>query len=350
MPLITCPGCGLPREDGQVGVVPCPVCAAEPLAEQPSPPLPFAAEIPADPIASLPADVSQMETLHPGSRSRSWLPVAAAFGLGVAVGVGGLIVGQRMNVPVQSESVTSIDQASRTEPGLPLAPSVPLAPVPHERRTIADVPSSRPEPRTQPNQRLKPVPDLPALARVPPIHLNQPDAAYTLPRLERKGEHVVSAREGSVCFRINGLGAGAILDASGLEAGCIYVCGSIDGGSRLRINCQEGIVDAGLVGERSRVEIHAPGSSVRFVYPTTPEKPGSLIGGGASVEITARTVDLRRDVTGAGTRVKITLTRNGSIKAAAVKGSAVVEYRTNDPKAPASAAIVAPTATFKKVD
>ena len=93
-----------------------------------------------------------------------------------------------------------------------------------------------------------------------------------------------------------------------------------------------------------------PGSSVRFVYPTTPEKPGSLIGGGASVEITARTVDLRGDVTGAGTRVKITLTRNGSIKAAAVKGSAVVEYRTNDPKAPALAAIVVPTATFKKVD
>ena len=152
-------------------------------------------------------------------------------------------------------------------------------------------------------------------------------------------------------LRINGLGAGAILDASGLEAGCIYVCGSIDGGSRLRINCQEGIVELpASVGERSRVEIHAPGSSVRFVYPTTPEKPGSLIGGGASVEITARTVDLRGDVTGAGTRVKITLTRNGSIKAAAVKGAAVIEYRTNDPKAPASAAIVAPTATFKKVD
>jgi hypothetical protein len=48
--------------------------------------------------------------------------------------------------------------------------------------------------------------------------------------------------------------------------------------------------------------------------------------------------------------VKVTLTRNGSLRAAAVRGAAVVEYRTDDPKAPASAAIVAPMARFKKVD
>jgi hypothetical protein len=331
------------------GVVPCPICAAEPVAEAPSQPLPFAAEIPADPIASLPADISQMETFHTASRPRSWLPVTAAFGLGVAMGAGGLILGQRMTPPGQTDSVARIDPASHAEP-FPRTPSVALAPLPHELRIISVAPSSKPEPKTQPKERPKPARDLPALARIEPINLNQPDAAYTLPRLERKGEHIVL--RGKVrLLRINGLGAGAILDASGLEAGSIFVCGSIDGGSRLRINCPDGVVELpASVSERSRVEIHAPGSSVRFVYPTTPERPGSLIGGGASVAITARTVDLRGDVTGAGTRVKITLTRNGSLRAAAVRGAAVVEYRTDDPKAPTSAAIVAPTATYKKVD
>jgi hypothetical protein len=155
-------------------------------------------------------------------------------------------------------------------------------------------------------------------------------------------------------LRINGLGAGAILDASGLEAGSIYVCGTINGGSLLKLNCLDGVVEVpAAVGERSWLEIHAPGSSVRFVYPTTPDKSGSLINGGATVAITARTVDLRGDVTGAGTKVTVTLTRNGSLKAAAVRGTATIEYKTENPKdrePPATAATVAPTATFKKVD
>lgn len=350
MPMIACPGCGLPREDGLVGVVPCPICSSDTVAETPSQPLPLAVEIPADPIATLPADVSQMETFPTASRSRSWLPVAAAFGLGVAVGVGGLFVGQRMTPPGQPEQVARIDPASRDEPRLTPASSVALAPMPREYRFTTVLPITKAGPKTVPPARPKPPPDLLALERVEPIHLNQPDAAYTLPRMERKGEHIVL--RGKVrMLRINGLGAGAILDASALEAGSIYVCGSIDGGSRLRINCPEGVVEVpASVGERSRVEIHAPGSSVRFVYPTTPEKPGSLIGGGATVAIMARTVDLRGDVTGKGTTVKITLTRNGSVKAAAVRGSAVVEYQTDDPNAPASAEVVAPTATFKKVD
>jgi hypothetical protein len=153
-------------------------------------------------------------------------------------------------------------------------------------------------------------------------------------------------------LRVNGLGPGAILDASELEAGSVYISGRIEGGALLRICCPDGVVEVpATVRGRSRLEIDAPGSSVRFIQPTTSETAGSRIDGGSNVIITGRTVDLRGDVEGAGTSVAVTLTRNGSLKVAAVRAAAVVEYRVEnslelDP--PASAATVEPTATFRK--
>lgn len=359
MPMIPCPGCGLPRADDQIDVVPCPVCAVAPASEAASSHLLLAAEIPTDPTTGLPADVSQMEehAARAGGQLRSRLAIAAAFLLGIAVGVGGLLAGQRVFPLGQPEFAARNAPAAETEPRSPFIPPIVVAPMPRERRALESVVNSPPEPEPERNQepRVEPKPalDPPALARIEPIRLNQPDAAFTLPRLEGKDEHIVL--RGKVrMLRVNGLGAGAILDASGLEAGSIYVCGTINGGSLLKLHCPDGVVEVpAAVGERSSVEIHAPGSSVRFVFPTTPDKSGSLINGGATVAITARTVDLRGDVTGAGTTVKVTLTRNGSLKAAAVRGTATIEYKTENPKdrePSASAATVAPTATFKKVD
>ena len=359
MPMIACPGCGLPRTDERVGAVPCPICATVAFPEAEGAGLPFAAEIPADPTDGLPADVSQMEAhaARAAGRSRSRLAVGAAFLLGIAVGIGSLLAGQRVSRLGQPESVAQLAPLDRE--GQHPSPALPLfvAPMPHDRQAVESASSATPKPRPEPRPESKadphPMPGIPALARIEPIQLNQPDAAYNLPRMEGKGEHIVL--RGKVrMLRINGLGAGAILDASGLEAGSIYVCGTIDGGAFLKLNCPNGVVEipAG-VSEHARVEINAPGSSVRFVYPTTPDNLGSRIDGGATVAITARTVDLRGDVSGAGTQVKVTLTRNGSIKAAAVRGTAAVEYRAEDLKAPippAAAVLVAPTATFRKVE
>ena len=152
-------------------------------------------------------------------------------------------------------------------------------------------------------------------------------------------------------LRVNGLEEGAVLDASGLEAGSVYVSGAVAGGSVLKINCPDGVVHfPAAVGGKSLVEINAPGGQVRFVFPTAPNRPGSLIDGGAAVTILARTVDLRGDVDGADTKVTVTLTRNGSLRVAAVRGTAAVEYKAEDEKARATAEIVAPTATFKKIE
>ena len=153
-------------------------------------------------------------------------------------------------------------------------------------------------------------------------------------------------------LRVTDLGSGSILDASGLDAGSIYISGRIDGGAILKLCALNGVVaiPASISG-KSRVEIHAPGSEVRFSFPTTANGPGSRIDGGSRVTITGRTVDLRGDVDGTGTKVIVTLTRNGSLKVAAVRGMASVEYKAEDENAPgptAAATLVAPTATFRK--
>jgi hypothetical protein len=106
------------------------------------------------------------------------------------------------------------------------------------------------------------------------------------------------------------------------------------------------------VSGRSRVEINAPGSEVRFPFPTSTERSGSRITGGSSVTIIGRTVDLRGDIDGIGTKVKVTLTRNGSLKVAAVSGTAAVEYRSADARATSlNVAVfsVAPTATLRRI-
>jgi hypothetical protein len=351
MAVIACPGCGLPRADDQVGLVPCPVCAAAPA---PATPVALPRAGPVDPTAGLPADASQLESYsaHAADRARGRFAVAAAFLLGIAAGVGGLLAAQRAWRPATPESdarAVPAPEPTDFRPSLPAA--VAAAPVPHEPREALT--ETAPETTPEPKPEAKAEPEAPALARKVVIDLNQPEVSYTVPSTVRKGEHLVL--RGKVrMLRVNGLNQGAVLDASALEAGSVYVSGKIDGGSHLKITCVDGVVEVpAAVTGKSRVEIDAPGGSVRFIHPTTPNKPGSFIDGGSTVSIRARTVDLRGDVGGAGTRVGVTITRNGWLRVAAVRGTAAVEYRPDDPNArepSAGADTVAPTATFRKAD
>jgi hypothetical protein len=354
MAVIECPGCGLPREDDQIGVVPCPICATAASAAPRQIIHPSTDRSVADIPVGVPADAGELkaQTAQPSGRRLSSAATIGAFFLGVMAGVGGLLAWQWVH---RHEEIALAPRSSNDE--VVSATSLvkrPIAVAPNPRARTELVPASA---RAEPISSLKgkdvqKLPgETPATVKRVVVPLNQPNASYTLPGPVNRGEHLIL--RGKVrMLRVNGLEPGAILDASELEAGSIYICGTIDGGSILRISCPDGVVEVpAAVRGRSRLDIHAPGSSVRFPHPTTSEQAGSRIDGGSTVVITGRTVELRGDVDGAGTSVKVVLTRNGSLKIAAVRGAAAVEYRTENPLAadpPASAAVVEPTATFKK--
>lgn len=347
MSMIACPECGLPRSEDQIGVVPCPVCADRGTPRTPGRQEPLA--VPPDPIAGLPADVSELQSRAAVSQPmplRTWSGLSAAFVLGVAAGVGGLFAWQAaypVAEPTQIAQLPPLETVPLPEP-IPPRVTVAIAPPPHAPRPEA---KSRGEPEPSPMAQVPPklVPRPPVVAHV--VNLNQPEATYNVePAI---GEHLVL--RGKVrMLRVTGLEAGAILDASGLEAGSIYVGGKIDGGSILKLNAPESVVafTASVLG-RSQVDIHAPGGDVRFAIPTEPDRPGSLIDGGSNVTILARNTDLRGDVAGLETRVRVTLTKNGSLRVAAVRGAATVEYR-GDERARVTADVVGPGASFRKFD
>jgi hypothetical protein len=351
MAMIACPGCGLPREDDRIGVVPCPVCVAAPAPE----PIAAPTTNPAlsNPIAGLPADVSQMEARAARTSGRRILPIAivCAFLLGIAAGAGGLLAWQEGWKEFKHPPGLTNDSVMDQPTNQPMAVA-PLPHVPNESLLSPAARTTKSQSAFRPESEVRVLAVAPAVARQVNIPLNQPDAAYTIPRPVERGEHMIL--RGKVrMLRVNGLGPGAVVDASDLEAGSIYVGGTIEGGSILRLRCPDGVVEVpAAVSGRARLEIDAPGSSVRFLHPSTPDKPGSRIDGGATVIITARSVDLRGDVAGADTSVRVALTRNGSLKVAAVRGAAAVEYCSENRLAPeptANAATVEPSATFRKI-
>lgn len=352
MAMVACPGCGLPREAEWVGVAPCPVCADTPAVDSIAPMTPKPAA--PDPVASLPADASQLDAHGPLNQPLARFAIVWAFLLGIAVGVGGILAMQRWSP--DEESVQNHRPALSGSDSLNdlIGRSPALAPMPHTpRRSVSGAPAESNVERMSRQREIpnaRPAPLAGAIKTI--IPLNQPDAAYTIPRRVERGEHMIL--RGKVrMLRVNGLGPGAVLDASALEVGSIYVSGKIEGGSILRLNCPEGVVEVpATVQGRSRLEIDAPGSSVRFLHPSGPDQPGSRIGGGSTVIITGRTVDLRGDVAGAETSVRVTLTRNGSLKVAAVRDAAVVEYSSETPQASepaATAAVVELNAIFRKL-
>jgi len=347
MSMIACPGCGLPREEDQLASVPCPICAvspatavvAEPVAKKP---------VAHDPTTGLPADVGEMQRFARQEGFPAWFNWAAVFLLGVATGVGGLYGWQASKSRLQPTETVKADPR-RELPPLPPKPSkrgVESAPMPHEPQAVA-VPEPEPEPLPPEPKEKQPAPE-----RVVVIDLNLPNHSYSIPFAMKKGERII-LRGKVKTLKATGLDAGALLDASGLEAAEIYIGGKIDGASVLKLNAPNGKVTfaASVIG-KSSVEIIAPGGDVTFSAPTTPNRPGSTIDGGSTVAITARTAELRGDINGSNTKVTVNLPRIGSLKVVAIRGTAVVGYRVPEGKGmpDVSAAFVSPAASFKKID
>ncbi len=349
MATVACPGCGLPRAEGAVGVIPCPVCDVTPDTGGLHPPL-AKKKHDSDPTAGMPADASELNAPGGGSReSGSWRLVygGAAFLLGAAVGVCGLLALQAINRPqLKSDESDVVTKGIDAPPPAPLRPAV--APMPH----APHVPPTVAEPDPDPD--FKPVQPPPPPGRVTVVELNEPDAIYAVPFPMKKGEHVVL--KGKVkTLRVPGLDAGAVLDASGLEASVITVTGKIDNRSTLKLFAPNGTVHVtGKIDGKSVVEVNAPDGEVKFMLATTPTREGSKIDGGSAVAVTARAVEFKGDITGLGTKVTVILTRNALLKVAVVSGSALVEYKSQaagwSPPDVIVGTVVGRTATVRKVE
>jgi hypothetical protein len=201
------------------------------------------------------------------------------------------------------------------------------------------------EPRPEPTPDPPPVPKaLPLPERAVIVPLDDPAAVHTVPSL-KKGERLV-LRGKVKTLRIEGLDGGAILDASALQVQSVFVGGTIDGRSSLKVNAPNGVVlVAATVGGKSAIEIHAPGGEVKF------SRGGNTIDGGSTITITGRNVHLRGDVNGIETKVTVNIPGTGSLTVAAVRGIARVEYRVAGEGVPeVVAGAVSPTATFQKID
>ena len=340
--MIACPGCGLPREESQVGATPCPVCDAPPSAvamvARPAVAIPTAP----DPTANLPSDASQLHaTAAVGVGRRSIVGVVLVFALGAGVGVGGLLGWQAAYPPGgrNQEPERDTAQAKPPELNLPRQVVVALAPMPHVPTPVRVEPKPDPTPQPPPVPKVVAPPD-----RAVIVPLDDPAAVHTVPPL-KKGERFV-LRGKVKTLRVEGLDAGAILDASGLEAAQVYVSGTIAGRSVLKLNAPGGVVACSArVAGKSSVEINAPAGDVRF------STEGARVDGGSTVAINGRAVELRGEVNGIETKVIVTIPGTGSLKVGAVRGIARVEYRVVGEGTPeVTAGTVSPTASFRKID
>jgi hypothetical protein len=334
--MIACPGCGLPREEEQVGAVPCPVCDAAPAALATARPATAKAAAP-DPTAGLPSDVSQLHAATAvASSSGGFFGWAVVFLLGAGAGVGGLLGWQAAFPPDGPKRDPDPDTAQAADPGPKPHAGIAQAPMPRELAPRKVEPTPDPTPEPPPVPKFIPPPEHAVI-----VPLDDPAAVYTVPFL-KKGERFV-LRGKVKTLRVKGLDAGAILDASALQTQDISVSGKIDGRSTLRVSSPDGTVmfNAAIAG-KSSITIDAPRGHVRF---------DSAIDGGSGITINARSVDLRGDVNGIETRVAVTIPGTGSLKVAAVRGIATVEYRVAGKGTPeVTAGTVSPTATFRKID
>jgi hypothetical protein len=349
MPTVACPGCGLPRVKDQIASTPCPLCHAAPA---PSPRTPSVDRpVAPDPTADLPADASELERYAPPSRSTNRmrrLIVPAAFVAGIATGVLGLLSWQSAFERNPQPQSSPFEQTAAIAAHSPLPRpdfGFPMAPMPHLPHSPA--PASLIDSVLAPQSSKKSL--LPAQAIV--IDLNQPEAVYTVPSTMQKGEHLI-IRGKVKTLRAFEMASGATLDASGLDAGSVFIGGKVDGRSTLKLNAPNGAVTiAAWIDDHSQIEINAPGGNVRFSPPTTPNSPGAQINGGATVALSARVVELRGRVDGTDTKVGVSLPPGGVLKVAAVLGSAIVEYSVQPGTGVApdvTVGTVAPTAFLKR--
>lgn len=360
MATVACPGCGLPRVESELDTKPCPVCAAAPAA----PATPRTKPKPKDPTDGLPADASELyapgapspirAVSHSHAGGSKLVFGAVAFLLGTLCGVGGVLGVQALDRSEPKFNEPEVVAKPTDTPAIPLAlgPRLPeVAPMPHEPAPKLVEPELDPDPELGPNvKQIRP----PLPGHVETHEFNEPMDVYSVPVL-KKGEHVVlKGKEKVKALRVHGLDAGAVLDASELDAAVITVTGRIDNGAKLKLNAPNGTVHiSGKIDNKSDVTIAAPGGEVKFMVETRPNREGSKVDNGSTVAVTARVVEFKGDITGTGTRVSIVLTRNAWLKVAQVNGRAVVEYKPQVAGwSPPDVIVgpVAPGATFRKIE
>jgi uncharacterized Zn finger protein (UPF0148 family) len=337
---VPCPGCGLPRQADQVGVVPCPVCADDERAKAPEGSHPPLAQESHDPTRGLPADVSELtKTTSP----RKPLPLAPLmFAAGVAVGVCAVLGWQAFRAARETAAAKSPVAAVTKEPIAIRPPDAKPAPAPKPLAVA-------PPPRVY--VAIAPIPHTPF--RPPPARITQvdhPNAEYT-PQVPPGATVTLKGR--AKILRVPTLERGAALDTTQLEVETVFV-GKIDGGSKLRIgSVKHRVTFQAKIDGRSTVEVVAPTGTVWFAVATSPGKDGSRIAGGSEVRITANVARFDGQIGGLDTLVSVTLTRGGSLGFAEIDGPCRLEYRKaspTDPDPTVSAGKVSAASKLARVD
>jgi hypothetical protein len=309
-----------------------------------------------DPTEGLPADASELNSpaaraagRPPEGRPRAWVVAAVTFALGLFCGVGGVLGVQAIDwsspaTPENPEVAAKPEDDSASGTGNAPPPArVAVAPMPHEGGVT---PIAFVEPDT----------DFELPVRLPPpgvIETHQVNKEMHYIPTMKKGEHVIL--KGKVnTLRIHGMDAGAVLDASGLEAAVIIVSGTISNRSTLKLYAPKGSVQIShKITGKSRVEINAPEGDVRFMVTTVDGgRDGAKIDDGATVAITARAVEFKGDIAGTDTKVSVTLSPKAWMRFTSISGSATVEYKSQIAMPPPDITVgtVARTATFRKVE
>jgi hypothetical protein len=235
--------------------------------------------------------------------TRFGLGLAAGLLVGTAAGAGGILGWQGRPTAASEPEATAAVPAPADPPPLPTPQSPAPLPKPPDPPPAGESPApAGPPTKDKTAEKDRPNPFRPG-GPPPPLVLDNPDGE-TRP-IVRPGGHLVLAGKVKRLV-IPGLQAGAVLDASRLEAGEVVVAGPIDG--------------------RARLIVRAPAGLVRF---------RGKVDGGSVVEVTARTVGFDEPIGGPETRAVVTLTSGGELTFAAVGGSSRLEYRRANPGDPA---------------
>lgn len=301
---VPCHACGLPRAADLVDTAACPVCGTV------GPP-PVADEVPEPGGGGPPATAPEVPR---PALAPAWVPFTGLVGsvvgflFGVVVGAAGLHYWQTTaSRPGPADRTADGTAGSRP----PLAQEV--APMPREVVARGATPA---ESGGSPGFASPASPETggprPPPAQTPPtdtgpaaMTLDNPDGTAS-PHVRPGGSLTLRGRVKRLV--VSGLEAGAVLDCSALDAAEVWVVGPVGGGSRLAVRSADGRV--------------------------TFEADKGTIGGGSAVEVVAREVGLHGRIDGAGTRVRVRLTGDGSLAFAAVDGPARLEYGRSQPGGP----------------
>jgi hypothetical protein len=209
------------------------------------------------------------------------------------------------------------------EPELVPEPEVATAPVYPRVDSLPVAPPPRPVEPAGPIVLTVPVP-FPVDGGFAVLKVDQPDELYHFPKLGPGNRVRLTGRVKKLT--VDGLEAGAELDASALATEGVSVAEAVEGGV-LRVAADGGTVTfrRGVRGG-AVVEVAAPKSYVSFA-PLTGAKVGPSVGGGARVTVKAKAVEVGGPVAGSGTVLDVTFSRGGSLRLNALEDAALVRYR-----------------------